>query len=115
VARGHDKLTGHQTLEESDKLLFIHDEYVGEDVEGKSDAARRVVIFCLGRSKRKRVLRFAFRVKLRLADLFISSSEYVILLITLLSLARRKVSLVIPYYDLVVQKHVSDDSSNIHH
>jgi hypothetical protein len=28
VALRDDKLTGHQTLEESDKLLLIHDEYV---------------------------------------------------------------------------------------
>jgi hypothetical protein len=99
----------------SNKQQRQKDTPLGEDVEGKSDAARRVVIFCLGRSKRKRVLRFTFRVKLRLADLFISSSEHVILLITLVSLARRKVSLIIPYYDLVVQKHVSDNSSRINH
>jgi hypothetical protein len=58
----------------SNKQQRQEDTPLGEDVERKSDVVRRVVIFCLGRSKRKRVLRFTFRLKLRLADLFISSN-----------------------------------------
>jgi hypothetical protein len=38
VARRKDKLTGHQTLEESDKLLLIHDEYVWGIMKGKEKA-----------------------------------------------------------------------------
>jgi hypothetical protein len=53
-------------------------------------------------------LRFTFRLKLRLADLFISSTEHAILLITIF--IWQTDSLIIPYYDFVVQRHISDDS-----
>jgi hypothetical protein len=99
--------------EKSNKQQRQRDTLLGEDVEGKSDVAVRLVIFCLsgGPSVRSRVLRFfTFATRnFRLADLSILSI-YLINCSSILVDTRKRLFVVI----LLAPKHPNDDSLHIH-